>query len=156
MEIQMEKIKAVMDGLDPAALLPDVSTMVGKVELAMRLAVLAGPILLLVLGLIYFFLPPREANHTFGYRCYFGMGSVEAWRYTQRLAGAVWAGLGLVLSVVMFFVCAGFRGKDVMALLSSAGISVLWEAGLLAVACLIINILVAVRFDKNGELRRKK
>ncbi len=154
--MNLDAFKSIMDQFDPAALLPDVSTIVGKVELAMRLAVLAGPVLLLILGLIYFFVPPKEANHYFGYRCYFGMGSVEAWRFTQRLAGMVWAALGLLLSIIMVIVCAGFRGKEVMDIVGSAVTCILWEVGLIAVSCIVINILVALRYDKDGELRVRK
>lgn len=156
MNIPIDEIKSAMDQFDPVALLPDISTIVGKVELAMRLAVLIGPILLLIFGLIYFFAPPKEANHYFGYRCYFGMGSVNAWRFTQRLAGLVWAALGLVLTVIMLIVCASFRGKEVMDLLSSAAICIFWEAGLVIISSIVINILVAIRFNKDGEMRAHK
>ncbi len=156
MNIPIDEMKSAMDQFDPAALFPDISTIVGKVELAMRLAVLIGPILLLIFGLIYFFAPPKEANHYFGYRCYFGMGSVNAWRFTQRLAGLVWAALGLVLTIIMLIVCASFRGKEIMDLLSSAAICIFWEAGLVIIASIVINILVAIRFNKDGELRAHK
>ena len=82
-----EDIKVLMDNFDPASLLPDLTTVVGKVEFITRIAVLVGPIVLLVLGILYFFAAPKEANYRAGYRCHFGMGSVEAWQYTQRLAG---------------------------------------------------------------------
>ena len=81
-----EDIKILMDNFDPASLLPDLSSMTGIVATVTRLAVLAGPIVLLIMGLLYFFAAPKEANYRFGYRCYFGMGSEVAWRFTQRLA----------------------------------------------------------------------
>lgn len=156
MSLSLDEIKSAMEQFDPAALLPDISTIVGKLELVMRLAVLIGPILLLVLGLIYFFAPPKEANHYFGYRCYFAMGSVNAWRFAQRLAGIIWAVLGLLLTIVMLIVCATFRGKEVMDLMSSAAACILWEAGLVVLSSLAINIVVAIRFDKDGEPRTHK
>ena len=108
--MNIDSIKEIMDGFDPAALLPDLTTLVGKVEFVTRIAVMVGPIVLLVLGVLYFFASPKEANYHFGYRCYFGMGSMDAWRFTQRLAGLVLAALGLILTVVMLFVCGSFRG----------------------------------------------
>ena len=152
----IDDLKTLMDEFDPAALLPQIDTIVGKVEFIMRIAVMIGPIILLVLGLAYIFLSPKEANYYFGYRCYFGMGSVNAWRFTQRLAGIVWGGLGLVLTVVMLLVCSSFRGKEIVDILSSAMTCVLWQAGLIAVACLAINGIVAVRYDGKGELRASK
>ena len=43
-----EDIKVLMDNFDPAALLPDLSTMFGWIELGCRVAVVIGPILLTV------------------------------------------------------------------------------------------------------------
>ena len=80
--LDIESIKSLMDGFDPAALLPDLSDLFGSLATLCRFAVMIGPVVLLVLGLAYLFLSPREANYYFGYRCYFGMGSVQAWRFT--------------------------------------------------------------------------
>ena len=149
-----EDIKVLMDNFDPAALLPDLSTVVGTVEFLTRLAVVAGPIVLLVLGILYFFLSPKEANYHFGYRCFFGMGSQEAWRFTQRFAGIVWAVLGLILTIVMTVITGGFAGKPVMDIVSSGLTCLLWEIGLTVLSCLAINLTVMFRFDRNGLPRK--
>lgn len=150
-----EDIKTLMDNFDPASLLPDLTTIVGKVEFVTRIAVLVGPIVLLVLGLLYFFAAPKEANYHFGYRSYFGMGSVEAWRFTQRLAGAVWAVLGLILTGVMLLTTSGFGGKDIMDIIGSGCGCLVWEVILVVVSCLVINFIVMLNFDRKGEHRRK-
>ena len=150
-----ESIKEIMDAFDPATLLPELDTVTGWVDLICRVAVMAGPIVVLLLGLAYFFAAPKEANHTFGYRCYFGMGSVEAWRFTQRLAGLVLGGLGLVLTVVMFFVVIGFGSLEIIDLVGRAAVGLIWEAVLVAAACLAINITATVKFDRNGNYRKK-
>ena len=155
MTMTIEDLKTLMDEFDPAVLLPELDTVVGKAELVARIAVLAGPVILLLLGLAYLLVSPKEANYHFGYRCYFGMGSVEAWRFSQRLAGVVWAVLGLVLSVVMLLVCNGFAGQEIMDILGSAVKCLLWEVGAVAVSCLTINGLVAARYDAKGYRRRK-
>ena len=155
MTMTIEDLKTLMDEFDPAVLLPELDTVVGKVELVARIAVLAGPVILLLLGLAYLLVSPKEANYHFGYRCYFGMGSVEAWRFSQRLAGAVWAVLGLVLSVVMLLICNGFAGQEIMDILGSAVKCLLWEVGVVAVSCLVINGLVAARYDAKGYRRNK-
>ena len=97
-----DAIKGLMDSFDPASLLPDLGSVFGWMELICRVAVLVGPILLLVLGLAYLFFSPKEANYYLGYRCYYGMGSEYAWRFTQRLAGWLFTAVGLTLTVVMF------------------------------------------------------
>ena len=148
-------IKELMDAFDPAALLPDLSSVVGLVMTVARYAVLAGPIVLLAMGLAYLFLSPKEANYKFGYRCFFGMGSVESWRFTQRLAGIVWAALGLALTVVMVLVTGGYGGKEVTVVVESAVTCLIWEIVLAFASCVVINLIVALTFDAKGAPRRK-
>ena len=96
----------------------------------------------------------EEANYHFGYRCFFGMGSQEAWRFTQRFAGIVWAGLGLILTIVMTVITGGFAGKPVMDIVSAGLTCLLWEIGLTVLSCLVINLTVMFRFDRNGLPRK--
>ena len=124
--LNFDTIKEMMDGFNPEALLPQMDTIFSKVLLVCRVAVMIGPVLLLVLGLAYLFLSPKEANYYFGYRCYFGMGSVNAWRFTQRIAGIVLGGLGLILTPVMFFISSGFAGMQVMDMVWKALRCLLW------------------------------
>ena len=152
--MNIDGLKTLMEDFDPAALLPELDTMLGKMELVMRIAVIIGPVILLVLGLIYFLAPPKEANHYFGYRCWFGMGSVDAWRYTQRLAGIIFTVLGLILVIVMLVISGGFAGKEIMDMLWLAVKCVIWEVALVALSCLVINAIVALRFDSKGERRK--
>lgn len=152
----VERLKTLVNEFDPAAFIPEVDSIIGWVEIFTRICVMVAPLIMLVLGLIYLFLPPKEANHSFGYRCYFGMGSVEAWRFTQRLAGLLWSVLGLVLSVAMWIISKGFHGMDVMEMADKAVLCILWELGTMAVCCLTINIVVTVFFDRKGNRRFEK
>ena len=154
--MNIEDLKGLMDAFEPAALLPELNSIMGWIELAMRTAVMVGPIVLLVMGLVYLLVSPKEANYYLGYRCWFGMGSVAAWRFSQRLAGIVWTLLGLVLTAWMFFAGSGFREMDIMDMVWKAVRCMLWEAGLTAVSCLFINIIVAMNYNGRGELRRRK
>ena len=149
-----EDIKVLMDNFDPAALLPDLTTVVGKVEFITRIAVLVGPIVLLVLGILYFFAAPKEANYRFGYRCYFGMGSEEAWRFTQRFAGLVWSVLGLVLTVVMLIITGSFAGNPIMDIIGKGVKCLLWEGGVILVSVLVINVTAMLCYDRKGLRRR--
>ena len=118
--LDIASIKSVMDGFDPASLLPDLSKVFGSLVGVCRVAVMIGPVIALILGLAYLFLAPKEANYYFGYRCYFGMGSVRAWRFTQRIAGMILGGLGLILTVIMAIVTAGYGSMDSMGISTSA------------------------------------
>ena len=144
------------DGFDPAALLPDLWAIFDNLDVALRVVVLAGPLCLLGLGLLYLLSPPSEANHIFGYRLFWGMSSVEAWQYTQKTAGVVWLLLGLGMTVAMAFICNSYRDMAWEAMLFSALISVLVELLLVFVSKLLINALVVLRFDIEGSRRREE
>ncbi len=154
--LDIDSIKALMDGFDPAALLPDLSEIFGSLAVVCRFAVMIGPIVLLALGLAYLLLSPKEANYYFGYRCYFGMGSVYAWRFTQRLAGLLFTGLGLALTVGMFVMSAGFSHMEVTDMVWRALECLVVQAAAVLLATLAINCTVALRFNRKGEHRRKK
>ncbi len=154
--MNFDDIKSLLDAFDPASLLPEVDAVLSTVSGAMRIVVLIAPVLLFVLGVLYIFAAPKEANHYFGYRCFFGMGSVEAWRYTQRIAGLIWALLGLGLSITMYVLTKDFPAGDTVAVLSSSLKYILCEAGLIIAACLAINTIVATQFRADGELRRRR
>ena len=153
--LDIESIKGMMDAFDPASLLPDLSKFFGSLATVCRVAVMIGPVILLVLGLAYLFLSPKEANYYFGYRCYFGMGSVRAWRFTQRLAGLCLGGLGLVLTILMAIITSGYSSMDVMDMVWNAVSCLVWEAVLALIATLAINLTAMARFDARGEYRKK-
>ena len=154
--LSIDSIKELMDGFDPASLLPELDSVFGKIELVCRIAVMVGPVLLIALGLTYLLLSPKEANHHLGYRCYFGMGSVQAWRFTQKFSGVVLGSLGLTLTAVMVFMMMSFRGMEVEAMLWRAVKCLIWEAALALLANLAIQAAAFFLFDANGDYRSKR
>ena len=86
----MEKILDLMNNLDNLGkFVPKLDTLMGWMQWLISLSVRIGPICILLLGLIYLLIPPKEANRKAGYRTVFGMGSVAAWRFTQRFSGGI-------------------------------------------------------------------
>lgn len=150
-----DSIKQIMDNFDPATLLPDLDSVAETVQTVAGFAVVIGPLILLIMGLAYLLLSPKEANYRFGYRCYYGMGSVEAWRYTQRMAGVIWGALGALLTAIAFFVSIGYGGKEIMEVVDSAVTLLIWELVLTVVSCFLINGLAMYHFDRNGGRRRR-
>ena len=151
----MEKITALLDGFSLDNIIPPLDTMLGKVEMIVRLAIIIGPLVMLVLGLIYLFRPTKVANRHFGFRTYFGMGSVEAWRFTQKLAGLLWSALGGFLFLVMGIISLALRGKDAYAMMRTAKNCLIWELVLVALCCLVISGAAAMFFDKDGNRRKR-
>ena len=155
--MNLDAIKEFLSGSETALpVVPDAGTVVDKILPIAKVLVVAGPVIMLILGLLYLFAAPREANHHFGYRCYFGMGSEQAWRFTQRIAGITWTALGAIMTVAMLIVTGRFAKLDVLEMLTSAATSLVTEALVLLVATIIIRITVAAVFDRHGERRRRK
>ena len=140
--------------MDFGALVPELTAVLGAVRPVLTLAVLAGPIAMLVLGVLYLCVSPPEANYKFGFRTYFGMGGVEAWRFSQRIAGMAFGGLGLILLIIMIIVVTGFGGKDAFQMAQTAITCLCWQAGLVLAARLTVAILAAVFFTADGSRRR--
>lgn len=154
--MDLDVLKGLFEEFDLAAFLPDLTDVLGWIEMLLRIAVMAGPLLLLLFGLIYLLVPPKEANHGLGYRCWWGMASLAAWQFTQQLAGIVWTVLGVCLTVAMALICNGYRDMDTMDMVWSAVKCLGWEAVLTVAACVIINITVFCVFDRNGYRRGKE
>lgn len=141
--------------LEITQLLPNIEQLSGKITLICRFAVLIGPLLLLALGLSYYFLAPKEANWYFGYRCYFGMGSPRAWQYTQHLAGLVMGSLGALLSLFMLVICIRFSFQPLQDVVWTTAYSLIIQVILALSGTVFINIWTMNCFDTKGRVRRK-
>lgn len=150
----MDKLLSLFDDFDLAKLLPDLQKVFSDIRTWAGFLVLVGPLVLLGVGLYYMFLTPREANHRTGFRTPFGMGSVSAWRFTQRIAGLVYAGLGLILLIVMLIWKATWSGLDILPYVTKAVTALIVQGVLVALAWLGLNIVPAVFFKWNGDPRR--
>ena len=151
--MDFDALKILFEEFDLAAFLPDLKDVLGWIELVLRIAVMAGPVLLMGFGLLYLLAPPKEANHGLGYRFWWGMASLDAWQFTQHLAGIVWSILGVVLTIVMALICNAFRRMGPMDMVWSAVKCLGWELGLTALACIAIDIVVICVFDRRGFRR---
>ena len=152
----MEKITALFDKLDLAKLVPEMDTLLEKMQWIAGVAVMVGPLVMLFLGLWYLLLPPKEANHSAGFRTWFGMGSEEAWRMTQKIAGYAWIGCGVVLSVVMWIISRGFANMELMDVAGKAFMCLLWQVGVAVVSYVGICLTVTILFDSRGIRRGRK
>ena len=151
--MDLDVLKNWLDG----SALPDPELLLEKLGPVLWFLLMAGPVLLVIMGLLYRFAAPSEANHHFGFRCYFGMGSVQAWQFTQRLAGITWIVLGVGLAIAMLVVKQRvLAGLDVMEMLLHALSCVLVQVGLLLIASVVIRFIVACTFDRHGVRRRDK
>lgn len=151
--MDIEALKSLLSDFDLTKFVPQLESVLGWVEMLVRIAVMAGPVLMLGFGLLYLLLPPKEANYRLGYRFWWSMASLDAWQFTHHVAGMVFTTLGLVLTIVMSLICNGYRGMAADVMVWSALKCIGWELGLTAVACLLIDGLVIVFFDRRGFRR---
>ena len=151
--MNLDAILDFFSGAEAAPELPDPSALTGQLETIARVLVVAGPVVMIIMGLLYLYAAPREANHHFGYRCYFGMGSEQAWRFTQRIAGITWTALGVILTIAMLLVTARFSSQDVLEMLTTAIVCVVVEALVLLLATIVIRTIVTARYNRHGERR---
>lgn len=152
-DFDLENIKDSLDRIKLESLLPDLSNFASSVLTFTRWAMLLGPLVILVLGVLYLIAAPKEANYTTGYRCFFGMGSVQAWRFTQRLAGIVWAALGLILAIIAMVNVGKLVETELMDSMFLAGKFILGQAATVFVSALCINAVVFARYDRKGIRR---
>ena len=149
----IDKLVSLVDEFDLAAVFPELDSVIGWAVTIARIFVLAAPLTMLILGLRYRYLPPKEANYETGYRFLFGMNSPRAWQYTQQLAGGIWTLLGGGMLVVVLILSLFFGGMEPMNMASTALWCVGLELVLIVVSCIMINHNVKKKFDKDGNLR---
>ena len=152
----IESLIALVNEFDFAKIMPELDSVMGWIDLFVRLCVLAAPVAGLFFGLWWLLLPPKEANHHVGYRCFFGMGSVDAWRFTQKIAGVLFTVLGVGLLAISLLVSNRFPDLEPMVMLDKAVVCILWQIDITLVLSLMINLMVALRYDRNGDLRAER
>ena len=152
----MEKITALFEGIDLTKLVPQMDTLLEKLQWVARVAVMAGPVVMLVFGLWYLLLPPKEANYGAGFRTFFGMGSVEAWRMSQKIAGFAWTGCGLVLCVVMWIISRGFAAGELMDVAGKALLCLVWQVGVALVSYIAVAVTMTILYDSRGCRRGRR
>ena len=150
----MDELLSILQDFDVANFLPEPGDYLKSLEGWVRLFVLIGPLLLLGLGAWYFFAPPKEANHSVGFRTYWGMGSIRAWLFSQKLAGMSFLGLGGVLFVLMLIISFTFNGEKAMAMINTALVCVLIQLLLVLALWIVLNLLIYRAFDKDGKPRK--
>ena len=153
----MDIISSLLDGLDNIGkIVPELEKLLSSAQLWLTILLLIGPAVMLIFGVIYLFLPPKEANHHIGYRTYFGMGSVEAWLHTQKIAGIIYGGLGIVLGIVMGIVCASLKNKDLMDAFTTAITWLIVQVGIVLLVYFGLWLYTAIVFDRHGNRRKGK
>ncbi len=151
-----QDLNDLMGGLDLGKLLPELGQLLGKLETWVHLSLFIIPFVMSVLGIWYLFFPPKEANRHVGFRSLFAMGSPQAWRYAQKLAGIAWGGVGIVLLVLMLIVTVVTKNTPLNALVPTAIIWLIIQLALVLVCYVAVQAVLASKFDYQGKKRPEK
>ena len=139
--------------MDFTALVPNLNTMLGLIRFLLSLLLLAAPLSLLILGFMCRFMAPPEANYTFGFRTYFGMGSVMAWRFTQFVSGILMTLAGIILTFVAFSTVKTFDGMDSMEMTEAAFRCIKGQIICALIIYIFMILFTAVLFNRKGNPR---
>ena len=136
------------------AVIPKIGDLLSNMKFWMGFLMIAGPVLMLLFGAYYFFLSPKEANHKAGYRTYFGMGSVQVWRFTQRLDGVVFGGMCILLTILGIIGCVVMSSGNPLNAADKALVFIIIQLALSVAAYLFVEIFVAMHYDKEGNPKK--
>ena len=147
----MSELLSLLKEFDIASFLPDMTTFVGQLAAWMRLCLLIGPLVIGGLGAVYYYIPPKEANHALGYRSRWSMSSVEVWQYAQRIAGMLYMVLGGALFVVMLIMALIIGIMQPVGMAITVLICVMVQIALILAAHYWVEKLLRKHFDINGN-----
>lgn len=134
---------------------PDLGSLITDLRYWLVFLMVVGPVALMLLGAYYLFMAPPEANHKAGYRTFYGMGSVSAWKFTQKLAGRTWIISGLVMLLVAIVGFILMIKAEVDRAVTIGLVVLIVEAIIALVAYIAIEVTVSGRYDENGNLKKK-
>lgn len=152
----MEKIMDLIKNFDKLGeKVPELNSVLDLTLTVTKLAVRIGPFCILLFGLIYLLFPPREANHKVGYRTFFGMGSIGAWRFTQFVAGLLMTLSGLVLNGKAKAAVKTFTPNNLDQVLEGAFDIIKPQIVCIVVIFVFMSVITFLMFTFKGNLRFK-
>ena len=149
----MKELFSKLKEFDIAGMLPNLTSFIGWVKFLLGFMVVIGPLVMLGMGLWFFFRPPKEANHSVGFRTKWSMSSVEVWQYAQRLSGFVYMVLGGGLFLITFILTLFFGVMQMPAMVITALVCVILEALLALAAYIFVEYMLRKYFDQDGYRR---
>ena len=144
---------ALTDLMD--AFVPDLGSLIADLRFWLIFMMVVAPVVLMLFGAYYLYLSPAEANHKAGYRTFYGMGSVAAWRFTQKMAGKTWVISGAVMLLAAVVGMILMIKADVGRIVTVGLVVLILEALIALIGYITIESTVSRRYDENGNLKKK-
>lgn len=108
------------------------------------------PIIMVILGLVFKFIPPHKINSVYGYRTTRSNKSQETWDYAQKRIGGLWLYMGAILYCISII-------SMIVLPVSKAYTSIIYGGiGIIAFLSGIpfVEKKLKEKFDENGNLKK--
>ena len=151
----MDALSSLLKDFDIANFLPEINTVMDKINLFCRICILLAPILVLLFGLKFLFLPAKNMKGT-GFRNFYVTGSMSSWRFTQRFAGLCWSVTGGTMLIGALILSFTFKKMDPLAIFKACLICLVIEMVLVLASRITITLNTAKYYDIKGKLRPGK
>lgn len=138
----MDQLLSFFKEFDIANFLPESEAFFSSLRADMALIVLIGPLLLLVLGAWYYFLPRPQAGDALGFRGLRKIEDTKTWLHAQKLAGLGYGILGLALFVIFGVLCLFFGAMSPDTVATCGFICVIIELILTLIVWIGIQIMI--------------
>jgi hypothetical protein len=152
----MDDILSLLQDFDVANFLPEPDKFMSSLVGWVRLIILAGPLMLLILGLWYRFVEPKKPGSKIGFPLWVTIGSVQAWNFAQRLCNSAYLVIGGGLSALMLVISLFFNKNHGLAMVNIALVCVIVELIVIVIVCFTINALVQKAYDKDGKPKKRR
>ena len=123
--------------------------------LFISISILLVPLLMLIMGLMCWFCPPKGVCWFFGYRSRRATASDEVWLYAQNLLGKIWTIAGSILLIATFILSIVLLKRDDFYRSFAALITLGVEIFTLICIIIPVEILLHVHFDRFGNARQR-
>lgn len=137
----MDSLLSFFKEFDIANLMPEADVYLRQLRLDLALILLIGPILLLLLGAWYYFLPRQEVGDSLGFRGLFRISDQKTWLQAQKLAGLGYGILGAALLVVFGIMSLFFGAMAPDAIANTVLVCVIIELILTLIVWIGIQLL---------------
>ena len=100
----MDAVVALLKSMDFEKMIPSLGWYLFSLKFWCFVLVMAGPAVMLVLGILYLKKPPETPDSFWSYRSKAAMRDRGTWDEAHRLAGKTWSRLGTLLCIAGFAV----------------------------------------------------
>lgn len=118
------------------------------------LSSLTIPVIMLIIGLIFTFKPPKEINELFGYRTNLSMKNLDTWNFANRYIGRVWLILSLFILPLTIVVMLLINGEDEGYITTAFFIVLGIQLLIMLISIIPTEIALNKKFNKDGTRRK--